>query len=69
MYEGNIVISKSLPEPIDWNTHQGWFPQARPIPFLDAVDLVKTNQTNVSEISLVGKVFRRWPFYHDITGT
>ena len=68
MYEGNTVISKLVTEPIDWNTHKGVFAHARHVPFLEAVNLVKSNPINMGEISLVGKVFRRWPFYYDITG-
>ena len=68
MYEGSVVTKKSVPGPIDWSSFNESFPQASPIPFLEAAELVKAKQAIVPETIVVGKVYRRWPFYHDKTG-
>ena len=68
MYEGSIVTKKSVSGPIDWSSFNESFPQASPIPFLEAAELVKAKQAIVPETIVVGKVYRRWPFYHDKTG-
>ena len=68
MFEGSIVLTKSVCEPINWNKYGGWFQDASPIPLLEAVNLLKENRLQLPKLSLVGKVFRRWPFYSDITG-
>ena len=68
MYEGSVVTKKSVSGPIDWSSFNESFPQASPIPFLEAAELVKAKQAIVPETIVVGKVYRRWPFYHDKTG-
>ena len=68
MYNGSIVSKKTVSGPINWNSFNESFPHATPIPFLEAVELVKAKQRVVPETVVVGKVYRRWPFYHDITG-
>ena len=71
MYEGSIVTKKSVSGPIDWSCFNEHFPQASPIPFLDAVELAKASSPVgfVPETHfVVGKVYYRGPFYHDTTG-
>ena len=68
MFEGSIVKSKSISAAIDWNTFDGGFSGAKPTPFLEVVDKLKTDYTQLQQLSVVGKVFKRWPFYYDITG-
>ena len=74
MYEGSIVTKKSVSGPIDWSSFNEHFPQASPIPFLDAVELAKASSPVDSMYPVpethfvVGKVYYRGPFYHDTSG-
>ena len=62
-------MKKCLTEPINWKTLEDrLFQNARPIPLLEAVKVLESGTKDISQISVVGKVFRRWPFYCDITG-
>ena len=68
VFDGSIVFTKSVPKPVNWKTYDGSFREAPPIPLIEAVNTLNTNITNLPKISVVGKVFKRWPFYCDITG-
>ena len=66
----NTVSIKEVLNPVNGKNHGGAFTGAKPMSIKDAVNILKwrNNSAQLPTVSLLGRVFRRWPFFYDPTG-